>query len=173
MWNHSRFAGFTSRCTLPGMKRTIYIAGPMRGHFLFNFPAFDMARDQFIALGHDVISPADIDRQHGFHPETLPENHNWNDIDSLCFSLKDAVIRDVEAISRCDTIAMLPGWLESRGARAEFAVAKWLGIDAWVLTFTGSGVFSGQPDKPDYERFSITPASNDWCFFHKDRFIQV
>ncbi|MHB1846903.1 MAG: DUF4406 domain-containing protein, partial [Deltaproteobacteria bacterium] len=38
------------------------MAGPMRGLPDYNFSAFDAARDFLAGLGHDVVSPADIDR---------------------------------------------------------------------------------------------------------------
>ena len=44
----------------------IYIAGPMRGYEKFNVPTFDLARDLWQEAGWNVISPADLDREHGF-----------------------------------------------------------------------------------------------------------
>jgi hypothetical protein len=45
-------------------------------------------------------------------------------------------IRDVAALSLCDAIALLPGWEESIGARAEKACAEWMGLTA---IFVGHG----------------------------------
>lgn len=106
-----------------------YLAGPMRGVRLFGFPAFDAARDKLKAEGHEVISPADMDREIGLHPEVLPADYDWRDLSAIGFSLHDAIDRDVAALKRCDAIYMLSGWEHSAGARAEKAIAEWLGLD--------------------------------------------
>ena len=49
-----------------------YIAGPMRGIHLFNFPAFDAAKKYLSMNGHSVISPADIDQMTGTGMRSLP-----------------------------------------------------------------------------------------------------
>lgn len=99
----------------------------MRGIQLYNFPAFDVARDLLRANGWDVISPADMDRAaDGFNPAELPAEHDWNQFpEGVAFS--DCVRRDLEAVIYCDAIYLLPGWERSKGARAEYAVAVWLG----------------------------------------------
>jgi len=104
--------------------KSIYIAGPMRGYHLYNFPAFDKARDEFEGEGWSVVSPADIDRDNGFDPINLPADFDWNDIpDEL--ELMDCIDRDLKAVKECDAILMLDGWRKSLGATAERAVAKW------------------------------------------------
>ena len=42
--------------------------------------------------------------------------------------LKDVIRRDVEAVIGCDAVYMLNGWETSKGARAERAIALWLGL---------------------------------------------
>lgn len=101
------------------MKGVIYIAGPMRGVPLYNFPAFDAATKKFREAGWEVISPAEMDRDKGF-TETMPEP-------SATF-LKAAIARDLSAISICTAIALLPGWEASRGVRVELALAEFLEI---------------------------------------------
>lgn len=91
----------------------------MRGYDQFNFPAFDRARDYLRASGHDVVSPADMDRELGFD-ETL------NSLEG--FDLKDALRRDIDAIFECDGIFLLKGWEDSRGANAEWGLAKALDL---------------------------------------------
>lgn len=113
-------------CVNNAIKLKTYVAGPMRGIPLFNFPAFDAARDRLIAVGHVVISPADIDRQHGFDGTSggVP-------------SPRECIKRDVVAIAEeCDTIALLPGWEKSKGSAVEVALGLFLGlkfIDAVTL----------------------------------------
>jgi len=104
--------------------RTAYVAGPMRGYPLFNFKAFDDASARGRSLGWNIISPAEMDRAIGFdeHRESLDG-----------FDLNAAIRRDVAAIlslspDNGDAIALLPEWEKSRGARAEKALAEWLGL---------------------------------------------
>lgn len=96
-----------------------YISGPMRGKPDFNYPAFDAARNDMLALGYNVISPADIDRAAG--ENTLQDQHVYvfRDFWTLYFIAR----RHPTSI-----IAMLDGWEQSTGAFAEYGLAKWLGI---------------------------------------------
>jgi hypothetical protein len=106
---------------MEGRMKTIYVAGPMRNRKFYNFPAFDKARDTLIEKGWKVISPADIDRENGFDEtkDVFTEE-----------MLPKVAMRDVEAIiNHCDAIYMLSGWAESRGARAEKALAEWMGCE--------------------------------------------
>ena len=104
--------------------KSIYIAGPMRGIPLYNFPAFDQARDFFEAQGVMVVSPADIDRAKGHEPEELPEDHDWSVFPSS-LEFADIVMRDVREILNCEAIYLLSGWETSKGATAEKAIAEW------------------------------------------------
>ncbi len=106
----------------------VYIAGKMRGVELFNFPAFDAAKELLSEQGWDVVSPADLDRDAGFDPSTLPGDHDWNDIEIEGFSLSEAVNRDLVALQTCDAIYLLRGWETSLGAKAEKALAEWIGV---------------------------------------------
>ena len=102
--------------------KTVYIAGGMRNYPLFNFPAFDKAAANLRQKGWRVISPAELDRKVGFD-ETL--EHEFTEQD-----LKAAAMRDVEAIIlHCNAIYMLKGWETSKGAKAEKALAEWLGYE--------------------------------------------
>lgn len=107
---------------------TIYIAGKMRGIKYYNFPAFDQAKMKLIKAGHKVISPADLDRAHGFDAMTIqwPSDYDWNTIPKG-FDFMCCVDRDIEAVKSCDAIYLLEGWETSSGARAEKALAEWLG----------------------------------------------
>lgn len=103
-----------------------YICGPMRGMPLFNFPAFDEARDRGRAMGLEITSPADLDRAVGFNP--AEDSIDMSDLD-----FKACVSRDIQAIVRLDKaqgdgLAVLPGWEKSVGSIAEIALANWLGL---------------------------------------------
>lgn len=101
---------------------TVYIAGPMTGYPLFNFPAFDAAKEMLETNFFNVISPADLDREAGFEPDA---DHVFTEE-----QLAEVIQRDLDAImtlkaSRGDAIALLPGWEKSKGACAEFMLARW------------------------------------------------
>ena len=44
-------------------------------------------------------------------------------------NLKEIARRDVDAIFQCEMIYMLRGWENSKGARAEHALANWIGLE--------------------------------------------
>lgn len=93
--------------------KTTYLAGPMTGHPDNNFPAFDAARDRLVAQGYEVISPADLDRKCG-----------WLNCS------REYAARDVAVILKeCHGIYLLTGWEHSRGAAAEFFLARWIAKD--------------------------------------------
>jgi len=105
------------------MKLTAYIAGPMSGYPLWNFPAFDACRDGLVELGYTVLSPADLDREIGFDPSTSTVDKEF---------LELAMARDIEAIMKADLMVMLPGWEKSTGATAEYWLARWRHIPVRV-----------------------------------------
>lgn len=110
----------------------IYLAGPMRGIELFNFPAFDRAAaDLRDCWGHDVFSPAERDRDEGFDPAGTLDG----------FDLHAAMRDDLRyIIDEADAIALLPGWETSTGARLERAVAEATGKKVMLVHFaTESG----------------------------------
>jgi hypothetical protein len=114
--------------------RQIFIAGPMTGVDMFNFPAFDLASASLISAGYNVYSPADKDRDLlGVDKMWLPKKEDvegdWNSLklnasDGSPFDWKVAYANGVEWLSRTATgIYMLGGWEFSRGARSEHAIA--------------------------------------------------
>jgi hypothetical protein len=127
-------------------KKTVYIAGPMRGIKDYNFPAFDAASVKLEAMGYQVISPADLDREAGHSFSELGSDWDWNTIPEG-FNLKQAVIRDTFAIiNNADEICLLTGWANSKGAQAEAALGRWLGLKVWEL----------EPEDVLQEAFRIT-----------------
>jgi uncharacterized protein DUF4406 len=113
----------------------VYLAGPMRGYPNFNFPAFDYAAAKLRAEGHEVFSPAERDRQH--HGASLEENPTGDEVlaaEKDGFSLRKALGDDTAWIcSDADAVVLLPGWENSKGAIAEAALARALGIETIVL----------------------------------------
>lgn len=114
--------------------KRIYLAGPMTGIPFFNYPAFDAAATELRAAGHEVFNPAehdkvmfgkDISNATGSAEQAAAEHG---------FDRRAALKADLSWI--CDhacTIALLPGWASSSGARAEKALADALGLDVMQL----------------------------------------
>lgn len=109
----------------------VYLAGPMRGVPEFNFPAFHKAAAQLRALGHEVFSPAERDAQaYGAdfakgNPTGSEEHANT----TYNFNIREALAADTAWIcAYAEAIVLLPGWEGSKGATAECALAKALGL---------------------------------------------
>lgn len=117
--------------TPDGAPVKVYILGPMRGIKHYNAAEFDRMADWLRCRGYHPVSPVDIDRAHGFDPYGLPADTDWNKVpDGL--PLADIVRRDLEQLQTCQAVAKLLGWRQSVGARAESAVAEWLGLPVVV-----------------------------------------
>jgi hypothetical protein len=110
---------------------TIYVAGPMRGHEDYNYPAFDRQKKVLEAQGWKVVNPADLDREDSkpingpmqFDPENNYEDHEF---------MRQALKRDMVAIcDECTAIYMMSGFENSRGAKAEYQLAKALGLEIY------------------------------------------
>lgn len=107
----------------------LYVAGPMTGIPYFNFPAFDAAADALRDAGHVVCNPADHDRDvYGSQVNASPTG-DPGEAASAGFSLRDALAWDLDWIAKnADGVAVLPGWENSKGATAETALARALGL---------------------------------------------
>lgn len=110
----------------------LYLCGPMSGLPSYNFPAFDEAAKQLREAGHTVFSPAENDRENGFDATGL----QGHEAAEHGFDLRAALKQDLSWIcDHAEGIALLYGWEDSKGARAEVALAHALGIPAerdWV-----------------------------------------
>jgi hypothetical protein len=140
----------------------IYIAGPMKGIPLFNFPAFDEARDYINThwKPHKAVSPADIDRDHGFDPEHLPADYDWSVIPPSAGTREEIMSRDINAVLKCNGIFMLPGWEHSAGAKAELHLARWAGKEIYShkdATSPKSAKFTDLVDPPQAALKSAQP----------------
>ena len=114
----------------------LYLAGPMRGIAEFNFPAFYRAAAQLERLGYEVFNPAAKDcEQYG--TDISKGNATGSEQQAAAqhgFSLRAALGADLAWIClHSDGIALLPGWRNSKGARAEHATAVALGLEVIEL----------------------------------------
>jgi len=110
---------------------TIYVAGPMRGHDEYNYPAFDRQAQILEKQGWTVVNPAEMDRSIS-SPEKCPMEFNPStNYDDQEF-MREALHRDLDQIcNNCTAVYMMSGWETSRGAKAEWATAKAIGIDIY------------------------------------------
>jgi len=98
--------------------KRIYISGPMKGIEGLNREAFESARlrllrsekewSVFVTVPHFIAND-----------ECWDESTPLNEIASVL----------VSNLVGCDAIYMLRGWEQSKGARAEHAVAVWIGLE--------------------------------------------
>lgn len=103
-------------------RRTIYLAGPMKGIEGHNYPAFHRAAGILRAFGHHVFNPAE-------YPHFGPRE---------AFPLRPAFAAYTNFIClTADAIVLLPGWKKSVGANAERALARAVGIDVFEWRETG------------------------------------
>ena len=113
----------------------IYLAGPMSGYPEFNYPAFHEATHMLRDKGHVVCSPAEEDlEEYGERNWMKDPNGDLALAKENGFSLRDAMKKDLTWIcEEADTIALLPGWEHSYGARTEHALACCLDLDIMYL----------------------------------------
>jgi hypothetical protein len=110
---------------------TIYIAGPMRGYEDGNFPAFDRQAKILEEQGWITINPAEMDRTQGSPPNGHMDFDPENDYEDHEF-MRKALRRDFIAIcDECTAIYMMSKWETSRGAKAEWHLAKALGLEIY------------------------------------------
>lgn len=102
----------------------LYVAGPMRGYEQYNFPAFHEATAQLREAGYEVVSPAEMDLELGFDPNSTAE---FTEADYAA-----AMRRDIETLLTVDGVALLHGWRKSKGANVEHDVARALGLTAML-----------------------------------------
>lgn len=93
----------------------IYVAGPMTGLTDLNFEAFNAAATKLRYEGWHVENPA----EHG-----IVDGAQW----------ADYMHTDLQQLSTCCAIYLLPGWSKSRGATLEAHVAQALGMAVYYAT---------------------------------------
>jgi len=107
----------------------------MRGLPNFNFPAFRFAAAVLRSRGFEVFSPAEHDvKQNGKDIENNPTGNEELANKKHGFSIRAALKADTFWIcDQAEAVALLPGWENSSGARAERALAEALGLTIIIL----------------------------------------
>lgn len=113
----------------------IYLAGPMRGIKDFNFPAFFAAAARLRAEGHTVFNPAERDTTEWGSDRLKSDTGSEHEVaEKLGFKVgldlaRNCFLADTHWIcTESEAIALLPGWQESRGAKAEKALHDAIGL---------------------------------------------
>ncbi|MGU5544106.1 DUF4406 domain-containing protein [Aeromonas veronii] len=83
-------------------RKIVYIAGPMSGLPEYNRPAFNTEALHQQQKGHVVLNPV-----------TLPDGLTQQQYMGIC----------IEMVKIADEVIMLPNWVNSQGATAEFHYA--------------------------------------------------
>lgn len=102
----------------------IYLSGPYRGNIAKNIEAARRVAVELWEQGYTVICP----------------HLNTAFFERDCKITDDYIRRDLEIVSRCDAVILLPGWQCSEGAREEKRAAEDLGIAVYEY-----------PDRPPIE----------------------
>lgn len=119
---------------------TIYVAGPMRGYDNWNYEAFNKHAESLRSHGWTVVNPAELDSEYAkgkwsgengileSDPHSFNPNLNYNHQEFL----REVLLRDLSCIAKdCGAIYMMEGWEKSKGAKAEWALAKALGLNIY------------------------------------------
>lgn len=101
------------------MPKTIYISGPMTGIDQFNYPAFHANAKFLRDGGWEVLSPAELDADIGIDLDTVMTEEKYLEV----------IKHDYAALLKCDAIAFMPGWENSRGAKLESDFANVLKLE--------------------------------------------
>ena len=118
------------------MAKKIYIAGPMRGHKEFNFPAFFAAEEAIRAAAALELEPEELiiynparkDEKQGFPWRGLDGTEE--DLEREGFDYPRAMADACDFICMsADRVHMLPGWCRSPGATAERSLAVALKLE--------------------------------------------
>jgi len=88
----------------------VYISGPITSTTDY-MERFEKCQKNLEAHGYEVINPALIN-------SNLPESTTWDQYMDVSLVL----------LKMCDSIYMLPGWINSKGASLEYEIAKSRGI---------------------------------------------
>ena len=109
----------------------VYISGPMTDLPQFNYPAFDDAAARLRRAGYQVVNPADIGRG-------LGDGLEWSQYMRPCLA----------AVLECDALVLLPGWIDSRGARLEQDVALAIGLQVCTIEALQGRLIPPMPPPP-------------------------
>ena len=112
------------------MRKIIYLAGPMSGIGGFNRMAFESAQGLAESLGYVAVNPHVIDDTTGVSERlqncSIPpgDRRSW---------IERFINVNTEVLKNCDSICLLPGFVGSKGAIHEVAIANRLGLEVFEI----------------------------------------
>lgn len=117
----------TDKTTIQVEDLVIFLSGPMRGYPALNHAAFHSYEEWLTSVGLTVISPAAHDHEVGIHPEDEDFDVNGDvfgneNIITLMQWCLDQVL------NKATFVVLIPGWEQSKGALAEVATARAIGV---------------------------------------------
>lgn len=102
----------------------IYVGNKMRGVPESNYPWFERASKFLRDMGHDPVTPADID----FALGTSQGDQGLSDA-----QLGALLKMDFQEILKAEAVALGPQWQDSFGAKAERQVGEWIGLPIYYV----------------------------------------
>lgn len=130
--SHPTPLGMTHPFELQCNPLRIYLAGKMRGEPYFNCDAFDLWSAYLRSLGHTVFSPSEHTRK--LYGDDIYRKNPEGDEEKAGIDGRLVFSDDIDyIINEAEAIAMMPGWRNSKGARAEHAVAVAIGLPIYYL----------------------------------------
>lgn len=112
----------------------LYLAGPMTGLPLFNFPEFDRVAKELRSRGYEIHTPHEIN-----YGETLESRGSLRYTDYLRGGLK--------LLLECEGLVLLPSWMNSKGAQLELHVADKLEMPVWQYWGSGRELIEFLPEE--------------------------
>ena len=97
-------------------KKKVYISGPITGTKDY-MSRFSTAHLSLARQGYSVVNPAMVNAM-------LPEDTTYDEYMAMSFAMLDM----------CDSVYMLDGWENSKGAKMEFERAKEKGMNIYFQT---------------------------------------
>jgi hypothetical protein len=116
-----------------GDKRlSVYIAGPMSGMPKLNHDSFNNAENRLekSRIFNKIVNPASLDITFTEDLEGIAATDNEY--------RRNAISRDIDLLLNCDSIFMLEGWENSKGAQVEHALANYLGLKIFYESRAGT-----------------------------------
>ena len=105
----------------------IYLAGPMSGKPAYNLASFMEARRRLELVRYEVETPFDASNRVWKHLYGRDFNPFVDKVEYGSQDMSMVWLADMEILCRATAIAVLPGWMNSRGTRLEVQTAVLLG----------------------------------------------
>jgi len=148
----------------------VYLAGPMRGYDNYNFQEFEQGASYLAWLGHEVVSPHEIDIQEGYvhakfhyipaYASFIPHVRRFSSVNLTSkFDIQTVLQRDIREVTQCDAIGFLVGSDDSVGARHEAYVASVCGLTFFEVV---PWIYFAETGKSDQMKLAAEIQADYW-----------